>query len=452
MCLDKPLTQCLGAIKLLISCALNRFAFNPVSAPFQSCLSPALALPMNVMNRRMLLLGLGAAALGLAGCRRATSAIQVSLLARALPPQLLSRFRSATPETEISLFIAPSLKQLFTDLQQQVAQPNRTQRPSLLKQLTQAFSGAPPETVQQISMLGDYWLSGAIAQGLIQPLPVEQWQGWANLAPQWQNMVKRDRQGQPAANGEVWGAPYRWGATIVAYRKDEFRKLGWTPTDWADLWRPELKDKISLLDQPRETIGLTLKKLKQSYNAPNLESVPDLAANLAALHQQAKLYSSTDYLQPLLRKDIWVAVGWSTDILPLLERETDLGFFVPQSGTALWSDLWVLPAIASSTEPQRDETEQTKNTLNQQWVEFWWKPEIAQALTQFTDALSPALKDLNFSADPNNADPDNADPKRLLWPNQPWFERSESLEPLSSETLAQHQRFWQQMRSGARAV
>ena len=43
--------------------------------------------------------------------------------------------------------------------------------------------------------------------------------------------------------------------------KNKFEELGWKPKDWSDLWRTELRDRISLLDQPREVIGLTLKKM-----------------------------------------------------------------------------------------------------------------------------------------------------------------------------------------------
>lgn len=43
--------------------------------------------------------------------------------------------------------------------------------------------------------------------------------------------------------------------------------------DWADLWRPELEGKISMVDSPREVVGAVLKYMGASYNTNNLDLV-----------------------------------------------------------------------------------------------------------------------------------------------------------------------------------
>ncbi|MFM7579284.1 MAG: ABC transporter substrate-binding protein, partial [Microcystaceae cyanobacterium] len=107
---------------------------------------------------------------------------------------------------------------------------------------------------------------------------------------------------------------------MIVYRREFFRGLGWPPQDWADLWRPEVTQQLALVDQPREVIGLTLKKLGYSYNTPDLKAVPNLAAQLQTLQAQVKFYSSQYYLQSLLNRDVAIAVGWSNEILPLLSN------------------------------------------------------------------------------------------------------------------------------------
>lgn len=39
--------------------------------------------------------------------------------------------------------------------------------------------------------------------------------------------------------------------------------------------------------------------------------------------------------------DVWVAVGWSSDVLPVAKRMSNVSVIVPKSGVSLWADLWV---------------------------------------------------------------------------------------------------------------
>ena len=131
-----------------------------------------------------------------------------------------------------------------------------------------------PSIYPSLTTLGDFWLSSAIKQNLIQPLAINDLASWQKLPAIWQKIVQRNDQGNLAANGKIWGAPYRWGSTVIAYQSEKLDKIGLTIKDWSDLWQPKLRDRLSLLDSPRETIGLTLKKLGKSYNTENIDSVP----------------------------------------------------------------------------------------------------------------------------------------------------------------------------------
>lgn len=381
------------------------------------------------MDRRSFLVSLGTLALsqGLVGCRRKAALLQVSLLGQSVPSQLVSKFSSSIEsQADLKLVLTSSAERLFTELQRNSdPQKDPKRQPNLFESISNLIFGAPPKSVSKVTSLGDYWLEAAIAQDLIRPWPTELSKGWDTLDPEWQKMVRRDATGQLSDSGKVWGAPYRWGATLIAYRKDKFKDLGWTPTDWSDLWRPELKNKISLLDQPREVIGLTLKKLNRSYNTQDLSTIPNLISELKALDGQAKFYSSSHYLQPLVLKDTWAAVGWSTDILAAQNNESEIGFVIPQSGTALWSDVWVWPKVGSADDK-----------LLQQWAAFWWKPDIARALTQFTDAASTVRQDRWPPG-----------PTAQFVSSQSWFSKSEALEPLSDISRQQYQSLWQQMRA-----
>jgi len=383
------------------------------------------------MKRRSFLVGSSALAVSglLPGCSGQQQAIlKVRLLKDSIPAQLLNEFRKELKQSAGLDFAAETqFKYLFAQLQNWQEKPKAN---NWWSNIPLPFGKERAIPIADLVTLGDYWLTQAIAQKLIQPLDPKQLDLWPQLPQRWQELVRRNDRGKPDPKGKIWGAPYRWGSTVIAYRRDKFESNGWKPpTDWADLWRKEFKGRISLLDQPREVIGLTLKKLGHSYNSDRLDKIPNLKQELLALHQQVKFYRSDTYLQPLILGDTYLAVGWSTDVLPVMQRYHNIAAVVPQSGTALWTDLWVRPAGAN-----------TSPDLLQQWIDFCWQPDIARLLSRFTQAASPIL------AGKNLVEFANTDRNRVLLPTAEIVQNSEFLLSLSQKTLQEYQSLWTEIR------
>ena len=388
-------------------------------------------------SRRTLLTGAISLTLGnlLMGCSgQSSQSLSLRVLNGSIPPQLVGAFRKHLQQTATSgaldVAVEPQLAPLFELLQTWKRKGQADASTSSWFSWVPFLGKRASAVVPDLITLGDYWLEKAIQQELLQPLDPAQLQGWEQLPPEWKALVTRRASGQTI--DRVWGAPYRWGSTVIAYRQDLFKEKGLQPpTDWSDLWRSDLRGHISLLDQPREVIGLTLKKLGQSYNTTHLQAVPQLKAELTALNQQVKLYSSDSYLQPLLLGDTWLAVGWSTDILPLTQHNQTIAAIVPKAGTALWADLWVRPAV---TKPEL-------SSLVAAWISFCWRPEIATQLSLLSRAASPAVLAIAPADLPTAL---RQDP--ILLPDAATRQASEFLKPLDRATAEEYQVLWQHLR------
>jgi len=383
------------------------------------------------MKRRSFLLGSGSLTVSglLSSCNAEQQAtLRVQLLKDSIPAQLLNEFsQKIKQKARLDLTVEPQLISLFNRLQIWQEKPRSKEWWSDLP-LPLVKQRVTP--VADLVSLGDYWLAAAIERKLIQPLDPSQFSQWKNLSPRWQELVRRNEQGKPDPKGKIWGAPYRWGTTMIAYRRDKFQDLGLQPPkDWSDLWRKDLSDRISLLDQPREVIGLTLKKIhpKNSFNTEQLDKIPNLKSELKALNQQVKFYSDDAYLQPLILGDTWVAVGWSTDILPTIQHYSNIiAAVVPQSGTALWADVWVRPAKANSN-----------FDLEKNWIDFYWQWEIALLLSRFSRAASPVL---------TGEKPNDSHIRSLILPAPNVFQNSEFILPISQKAISQYQALWREVR------
>lgn len=398
------------------------------------------------MDRRSFLVGAGSLTIAqlTSGCSNGNqAALRIRLLKDSIPAQLVGEFSQGLKQS-FTLKFEPEkqIKAVFQNLQswkQQAEKKDDKPQFALPFVKNLPFVGKQTPGLADLVTLGDSWLEAAIGQQLIQPLKITELNGWQQLPVRWQEIVKRDNQGQLSKSGQVWGAPYRWGTTVIAYNREKVKEWGWTPKDWSDLWRPELRGRIALLDQPREIIGLTLKKLGASYNTTDLSQLPNLEKELLKLHQQVKLYSSDHYLEPLIVGDIDVAVGWSTDIFPLRSIYREIGAVVPVSGTALWADIWVQPVINRN----KSNSEETSDgqALIKQWIDFCWQPKPAREISLFSNATSPMLTNVN-AADL----PEDLRKNSLLLPPSSVLEQSEFIKPLPKAAIEQYKALWKKIR------
>jgi putative spermidine/putrescine transport system substrate-binding protein len=385
------------------------------------------------MDRRSFLFGTGTLAITqlLIACGgKNKSKFSVDLLKKSLPSLVIDRYQKLLEKQQVDLKISlqPQLQDIFQQLQAWGVAKKEPKQQNWLKWVP-GMGNSETEVPGDLVTLGDCYLQDAIALKLIRPLDVGKLSQWSSLPTQWQQLVTRDDSGFPNPQGKVWAAPYRWGSTMIVYRNDKFADLKLKiPQDWSDLWRDELRDRVSLLDHPRETIGLTLKKLGLSYNTKDLSAVTQLETELQALNKNVKFYDSSKYLEPLLLGDTLISTGWSHDILPILSRYPQLSAIVPQSGTAIWADMWVNPIKS-----------QNQVDLLSQWINFYWQPDIANKVSVLTKTNSPI---------PTTITTEDIQPQlqKLLTSNQALLEKSEFILPLPAGVEKQYQNLFQKMK------
>ncbi|GKC46276.1 putrescine-binding periplasmic protein-related protein, partial [Tanacetum coccineum] len=262
--------------------------------------------------------------------------------------------------------------------------------------------------------------------------------------------LRRNSEGKSDAQGKIYAVPYRWGSMVIAYRKSKFRQHNLAPIeDWSDLWRPDLAGKITMVDSPREVIGAVLKYLGASYNTSNIDSEVNGGRNavkdkLVSLTKQVRLFDSANYLKAFTVGDVWVAVGWSSDIVPAAKRMSDVTVIVPKSGASLWADLWAIPAASGMTNDELGGRVRGPSPLTHQWLDFCLQTQralpfeeeiIAGASPSAFDNNTPVPKSKNLTKNKPKLDTNlisGVPPPDILT-------KCEFLEPLSDSTILDYQ-------------
>jgi len=242
-------------------------------------------------------------------------------------------------------------------------------------------------TVDAITV-GDASLDEAISRGLVQPIDAPQrHRYWNALNGRWRRLVSR--------GDHIYGVPYRWGCTVVVFRKDRLQRYrggGLRLADWDDLLDPRLSNRIAFMDSPREIIGIALKTLGLRYNASAAEkrscgvSADDLRRRVGRLVSQAKVISNKDHVRAYAAGDVDVIVGSSDDLITLAQRSSNSAIVIPASGTALFADVWSVPVGAAG-----GAEDGIPSPLLPAWFELCLSPVRANASTGLAGGASPLL-------------------------------------------------------------
>jgi spermidine/putrescine transport system substrate-binding protein len=134
--------------------------------------------------------------------------------------------------------------------------------------------------------------------------------------------------------GLDWCVPYMWGATGILCNP----RIAPQPGRWSDLWEDHFHDRMTMLDDPVEVFGASLKTLGRSWNG---QSDPELrAAKAQALRQKPLLraYMNSEVRDQVVSGDVAVAQVWSNTAQQAIDAASHLRFVYPAEGFGLYAD------------------------------------------------------------------------------------------------------------------
>ncbi|KAK7250721.1 hypothetical protein RIF29_33339 [Crotalaria pallida] len=363
-----------------------------------------------------------------------TVPLKVVALRGSIPPSWIKDFlNSQGSRIKFNVKYHATLESIFSDLSSPFKKGNLEPASTL---------------ASDIVGIGDSWLKFAVNKAVIEPIRDVEDQDWFKvLDEKWKVYLRRNSEGEIDPKGDMWAAPYRWGCMVIAYKTNKFQRNKLAPIeDWADLWRPDLAGRISMVDSPREVVGAVLKYMGASYNTKDINLEVNggrdaVKSNLALLAKQVRLFDSVNYLKAFGVGDVWVAVGWSSDVIPVAKRMSNVAVIVPKSGASLWADLWAIPAASKIQTDKVGGRVRGPSPLIHQWIEFCLQTARALPFTQeVIPGASPSLQDhsTNVPVELTKGRPrlntnliDGAPPPDIV-------ERCEFLEPLSNSTVSDY--------------
>lgn len=277
---------------------------------------------------------------------------------------------------------------------------------------------------RDMMMLTDWMAARMIGMGWIQPLDP------AKIPNVHDNLIDalRDRQWDPDLE---FHAPWQSGLTGIAYNA---AKTGEVKSFDELLTRADLKGRVTLLSEMRDTMGFMLKVTgadPQDFSAAEWgNAINRLEETVAA--GQIRAFTGNEYTQDLAAGNILACEAWSGDVIQLQFDNPDIKFVVPEEGVSLWSDNMIVPNMAAH------------QANAEEWINYYYEPETAARLAYWVNYICPVK---GAREEMEKIDPSLVD-NTLIFPDDEMLAATFDFMPLDDVQQTEYEGDWANVTGG----
>lgn len=226
-------------------------------------------------------------------------------------------------------------------------------------------------TGYDIIMPSDYMVSIMIKENLLTELNHDNIPNYQNISP-----LFLDKYFDP---DNRYSVPYTFGTAGIAY---DSSIISPPPDSWSVLWDEQYKNQFSMLDDPRETLGVALILLGYSLNTTDIEQLNAAKQKLIEQRPLVKQYES-ETQGILISKEVAMAHTWSGDAIRATAERPSIKYVIPKEGSSQFIDTICIPKSAPHKE------------LAEKFINYLLRPEINAKISIFTKygTCVPAAKE-----------------------------------------------------------
>lgn len=183
-----------------------------------------------------------------------------------------------------------------------------------------------------ISVSSDYMADLMRKQGLIEEIDFNNVPNIKNIGAEYLH-----KSFDPEAKYTV---PYMWGNVVIAVNTE---KVKFPIESYQDLWRPELKGSLVVLDDSRTLIGIANKLQGKSMNETDPAVLEKTKQMLIDLIPNIKAFDSDSPKTLLASGEVSAGVVWGAEASLARKENPAIKTVLPKEGMQLWQDNFVIP-------------------------------------------------------------------------------------------------------------
>jgi spermidine/putrescine transport system substrate-binding protein len=250
---------------------------------------------------------------------------------------------------------------------------------------------AGQSTGRDVVVLTDWMAARMIRLGYVQELDKDNIPNAKNLKSSYEDV--------PFDKGRKYSLPWQSGMTGIGYSPDA---LGREITKVDDLFKPDLKGRITMLTEMRDTMGLILLSMDVDPVDHTLDDYKAAIAKLQKVVDQGyvRQFTGNEYAADLAAGNIGAAFAWSGDVVQLQADNPKMQLVLPSDGAMLWSDNLMIPVKAAN------------KAGAEKLIDYYYDPKVAAEVEAYVNYVCPVEGAADAAAD---IDPDLAS-NELIFP------------------------------------
>lgn len=273
----------------------------------------------------------------------------------------------------------------------------------------------------------DYMIQKMIENNMLAEIDFDQVPNITQIDPQF---MERSKSFDPE---NKYSVPYCWGTVGILYNTSMVAPED-APTKWSDLWDEKFSGEILMQDSVRDAFMVALKSLGYSANTTSDAELEEAKNLLITQKPLVQAYVVDQVRDKMIGGEAALGVIYSGEMLYIQEEVENLGldynleYVIPEEGTNVWIDSWVIPANA-------------KNKENAQaWINFLCRPDIAKMNFEYITYPTPnkGAFDLLDEDTRNN---------KAIFPDIDSLENSEVFKYLGDEADSLYNNKWKEVKS-----
>ena len=266
----------------------------------------------------------------------------------------------------------------------------------------------------------DYMIQRMIENDLLAEINFDNIPNVKNIG---KDYMEQSRQFDPE---NKYSVPYCWGTVGILYNKTMVDE---PITSWSVLWDEKYKDNILMQDSVRDAFGVTLKYLGYSLNSTDLDELTEARDLLIKQKPLVQAYVIDQVRDKMIGNEAAIGVIYSGEAIYTQMENPDLEYVIPEEGSNIWIDSWVIPKNAENKENA------------EKFINFLCRPEIALMNFEYITYSTPnseARKLIEDEAIRNS---------EIAFPDLSKYDNLETFQYLGTEADQTYGELWNQVKS-----